>query len=104
MLVVIIFTLAAAIAMIVIIYQLTVISQMKTEGMKQELEKRKLDTARKEAREHECPHSFGYLATHPKNQPVPDECFGCKMATECIGANSARTSSKKLHMQVMTER
>lgn len=32
-----------------------------------------------------CLHSFGYLADeHPKNQPIPEECFGCTLALECI--------------------
>ncbi len=31
----------------------------------------------------ECPHSFGYLAGYPQNEPVPDECFGCPKAVEC---------------------
>ena len=31
----------------------------------------------------ECPHFFGYLADQPGNQPVPEECFGCQLASEC---------------------
>ena len=32
-----------------------------------------------------CPHKFGYLASLPKNTPIPDECFGCPQIVECLG-------------------
>jgi len=32
----------------------------------------------------ECPHFFGYLAQYPRDQPVPDECFGCIKAMQCM--------------------
>ncbi len=32
----------------------------------------------------ECPHSFGYLAGYPQDEPIPDECFGCAKAVECM--------------------
>jgi len=32
----------------------------------------------------ECPHVFGYLSGYPLNQPIPDECFGCINAMQCM--------------------
>lgn len=31
-----------------------------------------------------CPHYLGYLSEFPKDQPVPDECFGCMKAIQCV--------------------
>ena len=31
-----------------------------------------------------CPHFFGYLVGYPQNQPIPDECFGCASAIQCM--------------------
>lgn len=31
-----------------------------------------------------CPHYFGYLRQYPSEQPIPDECFGCMKAIQCI--------------------
>lgn len=35
---------------------------------------------------HECVNFFGYLANHPRTQTIPDECFGCTLAIDCIKA------------------
>jgi len=35
---------------------------------------------------HECAHFFGYLSEHPRNQPIPNECFGCLLAIDCVKA------------------
>lgn len=32
----------------------------------------------------ECAHQFGYLSGYPLNQPVPEECFGCPNAIQCM--------------------
>lgn len=32
----------------------------------------------------ECPHSFGYVRSLPKNTPIPDECLGCSWLVECL--------------------
>ena len=32
----------------------------------------------------ECSHHFGYLSGFPSDEPVPDECFGCINATQCM--------------------
>jgi len=32
----------------------------------------------------ECPHNFGYLSGFPLNQPIPEECFGCVNAIQCM--------------------
>ena len=31
-----------------------------------------------------CPHSFGYLRAHPRNDPIPDECLICKKVMQCM--------------------
>ncbi len=31
-----------------------------------------------------CPHHFGYLSGFPLDQPIPDECFGCADAVQCM--------------------
>jgi len=32
-----------------------------------------------------CLHFVGYLADeHPRGKPIPEECFGCTVAMECI--------------------
>ena len=31
-----------------------------------------------------CPHHFGYLSGFPVDQPIPDECFGCGDAVQCL--------------------
>lgn len=36
----------------------------------------------------ECPHFFGYLSGLPSDEPVPDECFGCVNATQCMNHNT----------------
>jgi len=37
-----------------------------------------------EARPSGCPYHFGYLKEHPKNTPVPNECFTCTKIMECL--------------------
>lgn len=32
----------------------------------------------------ECPHQFGYLSGYPLGQPIPEECFGCVNAIQCM--------------------
>jgi hypothetical protein len=32
----------------------------------------------------ECAHQFGYLSGYPPGQPIPEECFGCANAAECM--------------------
>ena len=36
-----------------------------------------------------CVHHFGYLRNHPKNIPIPDECFGCPKALRCLSLNES---------------
>jgi len=31
-----------------------------------------------------CPYHFGYLRQHPKNTPIPNECFTCTKIMECL--------------------
>jgi len=31
-----------------------------------------------------CAHEFGYLKNLSRNTPVPDECFGCPKAMQCL--------------------
>jgi hypothetical protein len=39
-----------------------------------------------------CPHSFGYLSGYSTNEPVPDECFGCPKAVECMNGHKVKDS------------
>jgi len=54
----------------------------------EEREKNKLKvkdrSAAEKATRQECPYFLGYLAKQPRNQPIPNECFGCTRAQECI--------------------
>lgn len=40
-----------------------------------------------------CPHSFGYLSGYPQNEPVPDECFGCPKAVECMNGQKPKDAN-----------
>ena len=31
-----------------------------------------------------CPQSFGYLATRPKNEPIPQQCLFCLKLVDCL--------------------
>jgi hypothetical protein len=31
-----------------------------------------------------CPYHYGYLKTHPKNKPIPNECLTCTKIMECL--------------------
>jgi hypothetical protein len=54
--------------------------------------KEKLSTSPSSAADFtECIHSFGYLKHHPKNLPVPDECFGCPKILRCLSPNESKT-------------
>jgi len=35
-------------------------------------------------RRSKCPHHFGYLASRPKNSPIPQECLICARAADCM--------------------
>ena len=32
----------------------------------------------------ECPHSFGYLAIRPKDDPITQECLLCPKLADCM--------------------
>jgi len=32
----------------------------------------------------ECPQHFGYLASRPKNDPIPQECLTCLKIVDCM--------------------
>lgn len=51
-----------------------------------------------------CPHFFGYLFKYPTNQPVPDECFGCMKAIECIGGQGSDGRTAKFAEPVEQQR
>jgi myosin heavy subunit len=38
---------------------------------------------KKEKRPSGCPHYFGYLAIHPNNAPIPEECLICPKVLDC---------------------
>lgn len=91
----IVFALIAAAVAIFVIFELIAMSRIRALGLKLEPEKIELETVKEETSREECPHFLGYLASHPKNQPVPDGCFGCKRAAECINSSSTRILSRK---------
>ena len=31
-----------------------------------------------------CPYRYGYLKTHPKNKPIPNECLTCTKIMDCL--------------------
>jgi len=35
-----------------------------------------------------CPHSFGYLRTLPRNDPIPDECLICMKVIQCMNRHT----------------
>lgn len=37
-----------------------------------------------------CAHHFGYLRDHPRNTPIPDECFGCQNVMRCLSSDGSR--------------
>jgi hypothetical protein len=45
----------------------------------------------------ECPHHLGYLSGYPADQPVPEECFGCVNAIQCMNhrAQAAATLAEE---------
>lgn len=44
-----------------------------------------VDSEKEQTRE--CAHHFGYLAEHPKNTPLPNNCFSCIKIMECLSAD-----------------
>jgi len=56
----------------------------------------KLDSFARMETTQECPHSFGYLTGHPQNQPIPEECFGCPRAVECM--NEQKETDKSVEI------
>jgi hypothetical protein len=68
-----------------------------------EREKRRLRTSESGSAENiperECPHFFGYLSGYPKSESVPDECFGCAQANECMSAKSEKNPAAQVAEQ-----
>lgn len=91
----IVFALIAATIAIFVIFELIAMSRIRALDLKQEPEKIELNTVKKEEPKEECPHFLGYLASHPRSEPVPDGCFGCKRAAECIDSSSPGISRKE---------
>ena len=56
--------------------------------------KSKTNATKSQAGFQKCVHSFGYLRSLPKNTPVPDECFGCPKAMQCLFQNEYPEISK----------
>jgi hypothetical protein len=63
---------------------------VRERGLREKPEKIVPDTNKGGTIVEKCPYFSGYLATHPKNQPVPDECFGWKQAAECLNSSSTK--------------
>ena len=49
------------------------------------------DSQSKQQRAAGCAHSFGYLSHYPRNQPIPEECFGCMNAIQCVNSKTQAT-------------
>jgi len=41
-----------------------------------------------------CPHYFGYLSGFPLDQSIPDECFGCADAMQCMNQKRDTTEAE----------
>jgi len=72
-----------------------------------EREKKKLrvkagSTAQEEGPEG-CVHYFGYLAGYPLNQPVPEECFGCVKAIECMNEKATENITENTTKMAETQ-
>ena len=85
-----VFALIAVTVAIVVILELTAISPIRARSLKKKPEKTRSDMVKRETAVRKCAYFLGYLATHPKNRPVPDECFGCKQAAECLNSSSTK--------------
>ena len=48
----------------------------------------RLDAFDKMGETQECAHHYGYLSGYPLDEPIPDECFGCPKAIECMNHQS----------------
>jgi len=64
-----------------------------------EREKKKLQTnesssVAEEETTQDCPHFFGYLSGYPLNEPIPDECFGCTKAIECVNEKTTENTTE----------
>ena len=40
----------------------------------------------------ECPHYFGYLASHPKKAPISTKCLECPLTADCMMTLKRRSS------------
>jgi len=51
----------------------------------------------------ECPHYFGYLSGYPLNEPIPDECFGCPKAIDCMNNQKQTETDSAVNEAAETE-
>ena len=56
----------------------------------------------------ECYYFLGYLSGYPRDEPIPDECFGCPKAIECMNQqseteNNPHEVSEQPHQAEQTE-
>lgn len=89
-----VFALIASTVAIAVVLELIAMTRVNARSLKQKLVKTESGKVEEETAKEKCSHFLGYLATHPKDQPVPDECFGCENAAECINSSSTRILSK----------
>ena len=59
----------------------TVVDEIQNENQAREEERQ---NSSEETGSEVCPHSFGYLRTLPRNDPIPDECLICKKVMQCM--------------------
>ncbi len=53
--------------------------------------------------EKKCAHFFGYLSSYRGLQSIPEECFGCMLAINCIKAKRGMEESGGENRSVVAE-
>jgi len=80
-------------ALITICLFLIVYTIIKGEKEREKLHAMRIAEAEK-IKAHKCPHFLGYLAEQPRHNPIPEECFCCIVAMDCITMVSADTNNQ----------
>ena len=91
-----------SLALLVIVWEFSIIRRIRADKAKNKTSEETAEPSNNEAAE-ECPHFHGYLADHPKEEPIPDECFGCKKAIECMNANQTPNENRYAPEQAVEE-
>ena len=84
------FLLVAVIAIVNILLFVVIANLLIEKREKHKTRKEKIAETEKEI-PHECAHFFGYLSKQSGKQVIPDECFGCLFALDCLKAQPKPT-------------